>query len=379
MKLEEQQTLRVFEGADSRVALWHRFIKAAQVRVMAEIGVWKGDFAKAMLEQGDEIQRYYLIDPWANLPDWNKPFNVPTEMFDDIYEEAITKTAFAASRIQVLRGRTKEVIQQIPDNSLDFAYVDGDHTLRGITIDLIQLLPKIKEGGFIGGDDFLPHPGQHEQQYEPTLVCPWSIYFAEAMGLPIVALPFHQFLLQKRKGTSFQFIDTTGDYQDLALNKRVSSTARSSSTDKPADDKKLAYSYQPFVDTESIFVHVPKTAGVSVAKALFGNMAGGHANLSKYHQVFGDKMFRRYFKFTFIRNPWDRLFSAYSYLKKGGLTEMDRRWAEENLAKFASFDEFVREWVNPQNILTFLHFVPQVFFLNLHGARSVGVDFVGFF
>jgi hypothetical protein len=49
----------------------------------------------------------------------------------------------------VLRGRTRELINQIPDDSLDFAYIDGDHTLRGITIDLVRLLPKMREGGVI--------------------------------------------------------------------------------------------------------------------------------------------------------------------------------------------------------------------------------------
>jgi hypothetical protein len=56
-------------------------------------------------------------------------------------------------------------------------------------------------------------------RYEPTLVCPFSIYFAEAMDLPIVALPFNQFVLQKRDKSSFAFIDTTGKYGNISLNK----------------------------------------------------------------------------------------------------------------------------------------------------------------
>lgn len=160
-----------------------------------------------------------MVDPWANLPDWNKPFNVDAEMFDDVYAEAMDKTAFASRRVVVLRGRLKEVIDEIPDESLDFAYIDGDHTLRGITIDLIRLFPKMKRNGLIGGDDFTPNPWQHDTRFEPTLVCPFSIYFAEAMDIPIVALPFSQFLIQKRADASFSFVDLTGKYSDLSLNK----------------------------------------------------------------------------------------------------------------------------------------------------------------
>jgi hypothetical protein len=140
-------------------------------------------------------------------------------MFDDVYAEAMEKTAFASRRVVVLRGRLKEVIDEIPDESLDFAYIDGDHTLRGITIDLIRLFPKMKRNGLIGGDDFTPNPWQHDTRFEPTLVCPFSIYFAEAMDIPIVALPFSQFLIQKRADASFSFVDFTGKYSDLSLNK----------------------------------------------------------------------------------------------------------------------------------------------------------------
>lgn len=161
----------------------------------------------------------YMIDPWANLLDWNKPLNVAAEMFDEIYQEALCKTEFAAGKRVILRGRTKEAIDVIPDNSLDFSYIDGDNTLRGITIDLIKVLPKIKEGGIIGGDDFTSSPWQHDIRYEPTLVCPHSIYFAEAHDLPIVALPHNQFLIQKDNKMKFSFLDTTGNCQDISLNK----------------------------------------------------------------------------------------------------------------------------------------------------------------
>jgi hypothetical protein len=218
MRIEDSWSREIAAASTSRLDLWIRWLRAAKVRVMLEVGVWKGDFAKEVLQQCEFIDQYYMIDPWANLPDWNKPLNVKPELFDRAYAEAMEKTSFASKKRVVLRGRTKEVIGSIPDDSLDFAYLDGDHTLRGITLDLIKVLPKIKEGGFIGGDDFTKSPWQHDARFEPTLVCPFCVYFAEAMNLPIVALPFDQFLVQRRADSSFSFIDTTGSYSDLSLN-----------------------------------------------------------------------------------------------------------------------------------------------------------------
>lgn len=219
MQINEFDIRGLASTSTSRLQLWNRVLTAANVMTMAEIGVWKGEFATQILEQCAFVRRYYLIDPWATLPDWNKPFNVEPQKFDEIYAEAIKNTAFAADKTVVLRGRTKEVVDQIPDDSLDFAYIDGDHTLRGITIDLISLLPKIKLGGLIGGDDFSKTPWQHGVDFEPTLVCPLSIYFAEAMSFPFFALPFNQFLMQKTSSGAFSYIDTTGNYADVSLNK----------------------------------------------------------------------------------------------------------------------------------------------------------------
>jgi hypothetical protein len=113
------------------------------------------------------------------------------------------------------------VIDQIPDGSLDFAYVDGDHTLRGITVDLISVYPKIRDGGWIGGDDFSPTIWQHSAEFEPTLVFPLAVHFAEAVGARIYGLPFKQFLIEKAPGPAHEFIDLTGRYGDLELGRQL--------------------------------------------------------------------------------------------------------------------------------------------------------------
>jgi hypothetical protein len=222
MNITDDEFRNVVSGASSRFELWVQIIQNLEAEVVAEIGVWKGAFAKHMLKRCETIRRYYMIDPWANLPDWNKPFNVSPTAFDDVFIEAMRETEFAAEKRTVLRGVSREVIDRIPDGSLDAGYIDGDHTLRGITIDLIKVLPKIKEGGLLGGDDFKTEPWQGDPRYEPTLVCPFSVYFAEAMNLPMMALPFNQFVIQKRNDSAFSFIDLTGKYRNLSLSRHSS-------------------------------------------------------------------------------------------------------------------------------------------------------------
>ena len=222
MNIKDDQLKSIISGTGSRFELWAQMIQNLKAETVAEIGVWKGAFAKRVLDRCKTIRRYYMIDPWANLPDWNKPHNVSQTAFDDVYAEAMQKTEFASEKRIVLRGLSREMVDRIPDESLDFVYIDGDHTLRGITIDLIKVLPKIRQGGLIGGDDFKTEPWQQDPRYEPTLVYPFSVYFAEAMNLPIVALPFNQFVIQKRNDSTFSFIDLTGRYKNLSLSRHSS-------------------------------------------------------------------------------------------------------------------------------------------------------------
>ena len=54
-------------------------------------------------------------------------------------------------------------------------------------------------------------------RFEPTLVFPFAVYFAEAMAARIFALRFDQFLIEKRAGGTFAFVDLTGRYRDTSL------------------------------------------------------------------------------------------------------------------------------------------------------------------
>jgi hypothetical protein len=148
-------------------------------------------------------------------------------------------------------------------------------------------------------------------------------------------------------------------------------------TFRPAKFAALQKKRGPFDERRCIFVHIPKCAGISVVKSLFGDFDCGHTSLKRYQIMFGPAEFNRYFKFTVVRNPFDRLVSAYLFMKKGGINEKDKRWAERNLAPYADFDAFVKGWVNRRNIWSGLHFRPQTSFICVK-KNLPGLDFVGY-
>jgi len=57
-------------------------------------------------------------------------------------------------RINIIKGRSLAVIDQIPDNSMDFIFHDSDHSYPFVKDEIQAYLPKLKSGGYSMGDDF---------------------------------------------------------------------------------------------------------------------------------------------------------------------------------------------------------------------------------
>jgi hypothetical protein len=204
----KNKLVEIINNSKDRYELWSNFLSSYKTEIICELGVYKGDFAHKILKECSFIKKYIMIDPWKNISNWNKPANHTGNIFDTFYKETLENTDFAKHKRVILKGKTTEVINEITDDSLDFIYIDGDHTLKGISIDLINTWRKIKKNGFIAGDDFCPSIWQHNINYEPTLVFPFALYFAEAMNTTIYALPYNQFLITKQED-GFKYINLT--------------------------------------------------------------------------------------------------------------------------------------------------------------------------
>lgn len=119
------------------------------------------------------------------------------------------------------------------------------------------------------------------------------------------------------------------------------------------------------VNNKLIFVHIPRTAGSSLVSISqkYNILIKGHDIRSPYFTHLKDinkLKLEGYHLFTVIRNPWERVLSAFLHLKKGGINEFDEYDKIRFIEKYDDFKTFIKQEFSKQDILKQLHFIPQL-------------------
>lgn len=145
-------------------------------------------------------------------------------------------------------------------------------------------------------------------------------------------------------------------------------------------------SFDPWLPAERemgvIFTHVPKSAGTSIVDTLF-HQKSRHVPIRRY-AAYDEAGFASAFKFTFVRNPWSRIYSAYHYLHRvvgKGNKFVDWVWATQYLSDTPTFEDFVlhlRDRRYLRCVKRYIHFRDQLDWISIPGRTEV-MDFVGRF
>jgi len=123
------------------------FFKEMGYKVGAEIGVYKGEFTEKLCKTGMKI---YGIDPWIVYKNYRKH---PKELeYDELYK--ITMDRLSPYDFTLIKKTSMDALEDIPDESLDFVYIDGNHSLPYITQDIYEWNRKVRVGGIISGHDY---------------------------------------------------------------------------------------------------------------------------------------------------------------------------------------------------------------------------------
>jgi hypothetical protein len=132
--------------------------------VCAEIGVFRGEFSRAILEV-TRPRHLHLVDGWWELygeryPDWGAYTDfghLPTRKAYEDTMTAIDRYAGGA-QVSVHVGDDCVILESFPDGYFDWVYLDSSHQYQETVRELEILARKVRRGGIIAGDDWKDDP-----------------------------------------------------------------------------------------------------------------------------------------------------------------------------------------------------------------------------
>lgn len=122
------------------------------VGVGVEVGVLSGGNARQIMStwQG---QLLHLVDPWEKVDPkiYRETQGWPV---DECYKECQKLAAEYPGRIMLHKAYSPDITVDFWDDTLDWVYLDGNHSYEAVSSDIRAWWPKVKSGGLLCGHDF---------------------------------------------------------------------------------------------------------------------------------------------------------------------------------------------------------------------------------
>lgn len=107
----------------------------------AEIGVYVGAYSRVLLDLIPNLN-LLCVDSWASRTWRERAYPLAVEILS-LYPGA-----------DIIRGKSIDVAKVVVNESLDFVFIDADHSYEAVTQDLIAWVPKVRRGGIVSGHDY---------------------------------------------------------------------------------------------------------------------------------------------------------------------------------------------------------------------------------
>jgi len=124
-------------------------------KVGVEVGVAEGEYSEIISKANPQL-KMYGIDPY-------KPYEGSTDYiledeFDKRYQQA-RKRLKHFRNYTLIKEFSIEALKKFKDESLDFVYIDANHSEPYVTQDIKGWSKKVKRGGIIAGHDYVEAGG----------------------------------------------------------------------------------------------------------------------------------------------------------------------------------------------------------------------------
>lgn len=115
-----------------------------------EVGVSQGHYSKILIQANPDL-KLYGVDPYEPHSGYRDYTHQTT--FNRLNETAHQQLDQFTNYTFVPKY-SMEAVKDFTDNSLDFVYIDGDHSFQSVTNDIAEWSKKVRKGGIISGHDY---------------------------------------------------------------------------------------------------------------------------------------------------------------------------------------------------------------------------------
>ena len=121
---------------------------------IVEVGSWKGMsaayLAVEIINSGKQIS-LFCVDTWEGSGEHQEDLHVKNGTLFDLFARNIESVSHVVSP---MRMDSITASKHFADKSIDVVFMDADHSFESVSKDIASWLPKVKDGGYIGGHDY---------------------------------------------------------------------------------------------------------------------------------------------------------------------------------------------------------------------------------
>jgi len=132
-----------------------------------EVGVAAGNTSEALLRENQKL-KLWMVDSWLGADQQPEHYRnsgdghgrYPQAEQDAHFNAAQMAVSFAGTRAEIIRLDSVSASALFGNKSLDFVFIDADHTYEGCSSDIEAWKDKIKPDGYLCGHDYYNEPPQ---------------------------------------------------------------------------------------------------------------------------------------------------------------------------------------------------------------------------
>ena len=116
-------------------------------KIGVEVGVYQGNYSLVLAQTIPDLT-LYSVDPWV----FHDRYKGSGETITNAHR--LSKEKLEPLGVNIVQKFSMEAVKDFEPRSIDFVYIDGDHTFDSVMQDIIEWGRRVKKSGIISGHDY---------------------------------------------------------------------------------------------------------------------------------------------------------------------------------------------------------------------------------